>query len=278
MFSVSCSGFYRLLQSSSVWAFWIVIPSLGPGTVSDFFEGTGIPLYGTLQSFFHSPVAIVSRFLSLQYLRLVYLVLMPLAIILPLLGLEFIFALPTLLIIGLSSREQTRWLDGYYYMPLIPFIFASSVTAVKRISLARTFASIGERERVNILCTYVLFLSLAVFVRGPLSQTLAQGITRPYNVHSGDGYNDVLRQVIKLVPANASVFAPRYIMPHIAKRAFVSPGIPYDAEYLIIDLNTEDALTARFQKTELIEKLDMNTDYVKLFEERGVKLYKKKGK
>ena len=263
---------------SAVWfgvAMGIIIPAFGTGTMWEFYEDTGGSLGGVVSSFLQNPIAILLRFLSPAYIKLLYLILMPLAIILPLLGSEIIFVLPTLLIIGLSSMEQTRSIYGYYYMPLIPFIFASSITAVKKLSSSIVPGFIQEREKVNLLCTFVLFLSLAVFVRGPLAETLAQGITRPYNVRSGAGYNETLRKVIGLVPSEASVFTPRYLKPHLARRMFVTSEVPFDVEYLIIDSNTEDPRTARIQKGKFIKELAKNPDYVKLFDEKGVKLYHK---
>ncbi|MDP8249140.1 MAG: DUF2079 domain-containing protein [Candidatus Tritonobacter lacicola] len=284
-------GIYAALQKrKAVWvllptvlsAAWfgasmaIIIPAFGPGTMWEFFEDTGGSPEGVIQSIIHNPGFILARFTSPGYIKLIYLILMPLAVVLPLLGGEIIFALPTLAIIGLSSREQTRSIYGYYYLPLIPFIFAGAITTVKRLCSGKRPAFISERQKVKLLCAFVLFLSLAVFVRGPLAEILAHGISRPYNVRLGKGYNETLWKVMGLVPADASVFMPRYLMPHLAKRMFVAPDVPYDAEYLIVDSRTEDKRTAEIQKDVFIQSLDGNPDYDKLFDEKGVKLYRRK--
>lgn len=263
---------------STVWfavSVGIVIPAFGTGPMHEFYADTGGSPAGVILSFFNNPVAILSRFVSPDYLKFIYLMLMPLAVVLPLLGPEILLALPSLLIIALSSMDQTRSIHGYYYMPLIPFIFSSSIAAVKNISAKRILPFLKEREMVNLLSTFVLFLSLAVFARGPLSETITRGVTRPYNVRAGRGYNETLKRVIELIPPEASVFTPRYMMPHLARRMFVVPDIPYDAEYLIIDSLTADLSTAKIQEDGFIETLDENSGFVKIFDESGVKLYRR---
>lgn len=266
---------------STVWfliAVVIVVPALGTGTMWEFYADSGGSLEGILLQMVRNPRYLMQKFFAPDNVKLLYLVLMPLGLIPPIMSLEFIFALPTLAIVGLSSMEHTRFIYGYYYMPLIPFIFASSIMAVRRLSSGTTLASLESAKRAHLLCTFLLFLSMAVFIRGPLAETCTGELTRPYNVRSGKGYNETLRRVIGLIPPEASVFTPRYLMPHLAKRMFVACQQPEAAEYLIIDTRTEDPRTASIQGSAFLRGIEGNPAYEKLFGEKGVRLYRRKGR
>lgn len=286
-------GLYALIERRSVswillplllgagWFFLsmrVIIPALGPGTMWEFYVDTGGSLDGVLVSLFSSPASVLQRFLSPDYLKLLYLILMPLGVALPLLGPEIIFSLPTLVILALSSRDQTRVIYGYYFLPLVPFVFAAAITAVRRLSSRPGASSLDMRTARNLICTFVLFLSTAVFVRGPAVETLSHGLTRPFNARSGPGDSETLRRVVGMVPPTAPVFAPRYLMPNLAKRMRILPNSPLGAEYLIIDTGTEDAWTEAVQSGALIEGLDADDSYEKLFDENGVKLYRRRGR
>ena len=260
--AILCAAWFAL-------AVWVIIPSLGPGSIAEFYADTGGSIGGIAKAVIFSPVAVLRRFLAPDYIRLLYRILTPLALFLPLMSGEVMFVVPSLVIIGLSSMDQTRYISGYYYMPLIPFLFAAAMSAVRKISA-------GDGEKARVLCTILLFLAVSVFVRGFLSETMERGITRPYNVRAQKPYNAVLRRALEVVPPDESVFCPRYMMPFLAERYFVWEKVPDDARYLIIDARSEDPPTRVILGHRLLATIDRNPAYTKLFDEEGVRVYRRR--
>ncbi|MCX6357522.1 MAG: DUF2079 domain-containing protein [Candidatus Aureabacteria bacterium] len=253
----------------------VIVPAFGPGTISIFYKGMGHSPLEMLRTLIADPVGYMQGFSSLGYFKLLYLMVIPLGFIFPFLGIEIVGALPALVVIGLSSAENTRSIYGYYYLPCVPFLFAGAISGVGALS-RRLTARHGTRELSAAACTLIFFFALAVWVRGPLAETIASDMTRPYNAVSGPGYNEVLREVIGLIPPDAPVFVPRTIKPHLAHRMFVSAVIPYDAEYLVVDSYSEDPFVIGVQRDPFIQGLERNPRYMKLFDRHGVRLYRRR--
>ncbi len=267
------------ILGSMLWfaiAVWVVIPALGPGTMRFLFRDTSGCIGGITRAFLVEPGAVCARLLSPGMIRLAYLVLMPLGILLPLASAEVLFALPTYLILGISSQETTRLIDYYYYLPAVPFLFAGAVAVVARCSRCVALPFATQRQAANVISTLVLFLSCAVFVRGPLNETLHAGI-HPFGSPPDAGYTEALRRAVNLIPCDVSVFTPRYLAPHLAKRMVVMFKTPCDAEYLIVDMHTKDQQTRGIQNNPFIRSLGSNPAYRAIFEERGVAVYRRAG-
>ena len=267
------------ILGSMLWfvvAVWVVIPSLGPGTMRYFFRGTDGCIGDIAWAFLAEPGAVCARLLSTQMMRLSYLVLMPLGIILPLASTEILFALPTYLILGISSQKTTRLIYSYYYLPAVPFLFAGAVAAVARCSRSVALPFATRRQAANVISTLVLSLSCAVFVRGPLGETLQAGI-HPFGSPPDAGYTEALRRAVNLIPRDVSVFTPRYLAPHVAKRMVVMFKTPCDAEYLIVDMHTEDLRTLGIQNDPFVRSLGSNPAYRAIFEGNGVTVYRRTG-
>lgn len=257
-------------------AVWVVIPALGPGTMRYFFRDTGGCIGSIARALLAEPGTLCAQLLSPQMIKLAYLVLMPLGIAPPLASAEILFALPTYLILSISSQETTRLIYGYYYLPAIPFLFAGAIASVARCSRSVLLPFATQRQAANVLSTLVLFLASAVFVRGPLSETIQAGV-HTFGSPPDAGYTTALRRAVRLIPRDASVFTPRYLAPHLAKRMAVMFKTPCDAEYLIVDMHTEDHLTRDIQRTPFIRSLGSTPAYRAIFEERGVTVYRRRG-
>jgi uncharacterized membrane protein len=284
-------GFYAAIRGrSAAWvlfpailsATWfavsvgVIIPFFGLGQMETFYGDFGGSPGGIIAAALHNPALVLSKFVSRDMLTLVYLLLMPLGIVLPLGGAEIIFALPSLCVVALSSRAQMRSIYYYYYLPMIPFLFAGSVTALKNLSARSGIVSLRRHDAVVAVPTFLVFLSLAVFVRGPFAEIIADGFTTPRNVRSGPGYNETLWKAIRCIPPKGAVFCPRYMRPFLAQRMFASSVMPYLAEYLIVDARTEDKLTLWFQHTPFVRSLGKNPAYRLIFDENGVTVYVRK--
>lgn len=264
------------LVLSAIWFFlsiWVLIPSHGPGAVLRFYKNFGGSVDGIVAASLRDPAAILSRFFSPDLIKLVYLLVMPLGLIPPLLGPELVCAVPSLCIAALSWVPQTRSIYYYYYLPAVPFLFWSAMTGVGKLAASRFFASREPADAIAVICTLMLFVSLAVFVRGPLAEMTIRDMTRPYNVSSGSGYNETLWKAMALIPDDARVFAPRYIKPHLATRGYITAFYAPNADYLIVDTHTEDAMTVKVQNIPFIRSLEENTDYQKIFDENGVMVW-----
>jgi uncharacterized membrane protein len=254
---------------------WLIVPCFGPGSIQCFYKDSGGCVTGLLRTIFVTPTWLFSKLVSASLLKLLYLMLMPLGIVLPVMGLESVCVIPNVLEIALSSVENTRSFYAYYYLPSIPFLIAGAITAIARLASGRFPAFMTAEGKVKALSTLILFLSLSVFVRGPCRETVIREI-RPWSERTDAGYLDTLRKVVVMIPPDASVFAPRYMMPHLARRmsiAFVHPG---DADYLIVDEGTQEDLTVKVQSKPFIRSLDARPEYCKIFEENGVKVYRRR--
>lgn len=264
---------------SALWfaaAIWLVIPALGPGTARYFFEGAGGGVAGFANALFSEHDVLRARLLSPQMLKLAYLVLMPLGVAPPLASVEALFAAPTFLVLGLSSKEHTRSIYYYYYLPAVPFLFAGAAAAVARLSRSRRLPFAAPHRAATILAVLLFTLACAVFVRGPLAEAVQAGI-RPYGCLPDAGHVEALREALRRIPRDARVYAPRYLAPHLAMRQVVMFKAPRDAEYLIVDARTEDPQTRAVQGGECIRSLGSTPAYRAVFERGGVTVYRREG-
>ncbi|MDD5557965.1 MAG: DUF2079 domain-containing protein [bacterium] len=255
-------------------AVWFVIPSLGPGTIRFFYEDLGGTPGALLAALLRSPGAAAARLLSPSMGRLAYLVLMPLAVLPPIASPEIIFSIPTALVTGLSSKGLTRSIYSYYYLPFLPFAFAGAIGFARRLSAAAIPLPLTASERARVLATFILFLSLAAFIRGPLAETFLAPIG-VYGDPAVAGRVGTFRRAVALVPPEAGVFAPRYLMPHLARRMHLTFTDPADAEYVIRDRRSGDPVTVFHQRGPFFESLDRHPGYEMLLDENGVTVHRR---
>ncbi|HOE27049.1 MAG: DUF2079 domain-containing protein [Candidatus Aureabacteria bacterium] len=261
---------------SALWfaaAVWLVIPALGPGTARYFFEGADDGVVGIARWFAADPGAALMRLLSPRMLKLAYLVLMPFGVVLPLLSAEILFAAPTFLLLGLSSSAWMKSIAAYYYLPAVPFLFAGAIAVVARCSRSSRLPFATGRRVGNAIATLLLFLSCATFIRGPLIMAAQIGI-RPFRCQPDAAHIEALREALRLIPRDASVYAPRYLAPHLAMRPVVMFKIPRNADYLIIDGRAGDPATRDIQKGAPIR----SPAYHAVFEKEGVAVYRREGR
>ena len=155
----------------------------------------------------------------------------------------------------------------------MPFLFAGAIAVVARCSRSSRLPFATGRRVGNAIATLLLFLSCATFIRGPLIMAAQIGI-RPFRCQPDAAHIEALREALRLIPRDASVYAPRYLAPHLAMRPVVMFKIPRNADYLIIDGRAGDPATRDIQKGAPIR----SPAYHAVFEKEGVAVYRREGR
>jgi len=229
-----------LAAASLALSYGVVFPRWGAGVTSRAAALLG-PLGATpaevLRRALADPLAFARQVLTLPKLALLYQFFQPLLFLLPLLSAEVWLALPAL---GFSLLAQggSVGLRAWESAILGPLLYAAAATGIARLSgwLARRA---GGPDR-QTLC---LFLSLGLFFA-----TLA---CAPYWARRDDyapkPYWAAQRQAIALIPAEASLSAPDYMLARFADRPLLQlqTGAPHWAEYHLIDLHWVEAVRGR---------------------------------
>lgn len=170
--------------------------------------------------------------------RLSYLpkILMPLALVVPLLGWRFLIPTLPILAINLFSQFPTTLdLDSHYLTPAIPFLVAATLDGAARILKAT-----AKKEMV-----------LALLVPVVAAHVIAGGtylsLDRPVVAFQDDENSRAARRLTSMIPDDVSVQAPDAMLPHIAEREFVyrAPPPEHRSRYTILDLSHRSRLRHR---------------------------------
>ena len=152
---------------------------------------------------------------------------------LPLVDLSFIISVPWI-IISLLSISRVYWIPvGYQYVGfVIGSLFVSVVQGYKIVKKFLRRRLERERALEKGFMSALLIVSVASTIMLSPVVNFDFGVTgRP----TGSLYNDVLQQVIDLVPLNESVATQNNIYPHLTRRLLAYPYYRHNMDYVLID-------------------------------------------
>ncbi len=176
---------------------------------------------------------IVELFLPLLFLS--FLDLPSLFIALPWIGLSF-----------LSNINPYITPVGYQYpAQILTIIFVSAIYGVKRLRIIKEridtspkfkwtkSLKINNKKLQRIALVLIMICSVSTFIGlSPLGVNLKIGVNgRPF----GSSYNDVLRDVIAVIPDNASISTQNNVFPIFARRMNAYPYPSAKADYILVD-------------------------------------------
>ncbi len=236
-------------------AYWIFLPHITSGEYSELNTGSfglysylGNNLEEIISTIFLHPIFVLKKILIIEKLGYIVLLTLPLCFI-------SLFHPPTFLIgfsmiMGnmLSSAVYMSTIRFFYTATITPFIFISSIYALKFllnrqifiVYFTKKFDSTYTFSRSNLAFAFssvILFASIiSSILYGPLPYSLD-----PY----ADEYLvkkecvDSAKEMLKLIPPNASVSASNNLGVHltIRKNAYTFPYPPHiEPEYVMINL------------------------------------------
>lgn len=197
-----------------------------------------------------TPGAVVARWLSEPGVLFAHLadgkkatylarVLMPLALLPPLLGARTLLpALPILAINLASAFPTTANLDSHYLSPALPFLVAASIHGVGR---ARPSHRRGFTFAI-LACAALAYASLGRLPTDP--------------AFFADARTEAARLALAAIPADVSVQAPDPLLPHLAERARVHRAPPPDrnADVVVLELSHRERYGQREDLLRTVEE------------------------
>lgn len=155
---------------------------------------------------------------------------------------EYIFlGITEIAILLLYEKNSLSEIVYHHQIPFLAIILAATVIGIKRLS--KFFKSRKTSKSMVIACSLGILTTsiLANVFFGPF--TILYDINdfnpnKPY-VHTGN-------KILSMIPENASVTAPNWVMPHLTRREKIyrlrrfardEAGVP-NADYVVIDLST----------------------------------------
>ncbi|MEW5957012.1 MAG: DUF2079 domain-containing protein [Chloroflexota bacterium] len=165
--------------------------------------------------------------------------------------------LPTLAVNLLSDNPFTWRLEDFHYgAPLAPFLFIAAIDGIRRIgewAEPRSVANLPTSQSPNfpisqsplVLAFTVLLLTFTVVYHYQRGYT---PLARPFHWPQVTAHHRRLEQILQAIPADASVFAPSNLAPHLSQRRtiyadfgyFTDPAFPAPApvEEVLLDVTT----------------------------------------
>ena len=138
--------------------------------------------------------------------------------------------LPAMIWLGILfiSTNYWFWQIGLFYQAItIPFIIVASISGLKPFVHQNIS---GQWQKLFKIMAIVMLLFLAHMI----------SLAIPY-IPVNDSHNRALREVIALIPSNASVITQNNIFPHLTHMRQVYPGYRSDieVEYVLADMTSE---------------------------------------
>ncbi len=223
-----------LLGVASLWlSFAVIMPHFAQGTITSRAAALLGPLGSTpqeaLANLSHEPLSFLRRILGMARLGLVYQLFQPFLLVLPWLSAEIVLALPAL---GLNLLAQGGSIGICAWESVIfgPLLFFAATSAVQRLSswLARR-TPLAEARTWHI--TWAILILLATLTCLPYCLRAEDYAARPHLAAQ--------RAALALIPPEAGVSAPDYMLAHLARRPLLQlqTGAPFWAEYQIVDIH-----------------------------------------
>jgi uncharacterized membrane protein len=268
-------GILIVLFSSSVFLYLIryAIPqSLGSQHFAlAYYSDFGNSPLQVISNIIISPqktVPIIFETSRLEYLKQIFLPMGFISIFSPIF---LIFAVPDLLINLLSNNSGLRQIYYQYNATINPFIFISSIFAVKKIS--KWFPKISR----YYIMLYLLFFTLySAYLFGPLPGTRNPGI----DMFIKPQKNKVaIENILAKIPQKYTVATTNNLGSHLSHRKIIYT-IPVGidrADVLAFLLNDRFAQPSLDAQKDMVKKLKLDKNYIKVFEKDDFVVFKKLG-
>lgn len=169
----------------------------------------------------------------------------------------------------LSSNPNFRQIFYQYTAVITPFIFISSVYAV-RFLLNRQ-----KILRTKFFVWYILFFSLvSAYFFGPLPLAKYPSISV---FKDSLPYSDDVEKVLKTIPENVKVSASNNLGAHLAQREhlYTIPLGLEEADYIAFLLNDQFAQPSLYVQRQMANVLERSPNYQKVYEKGDFVLFKK---
>ena len=256
-----------------IYLVWYLIPhNLGTQHFAlAYYSDFGNSPMEIIKNVLFSPQKIISMFFEnsrLEYLKDFFLPMGFTSILSPI---TLVFAVPDLLISLLSNNSQLRQIYYQYSATITPFVFISSIFAVKTI--IKWFPKIPKFYFVLYLLFFTIFSS---FLFGPLPMAKNPNIdmlTKPQK------NKEIIKNFLSRISEKYSVAATNNLGAHLSHRK-INYTIPYGidkADVIIFLLNDRFAQPSLATQKEMANNLKRNKNYIEVFEKDDFVVFKKQG-
>lgn len=222
-----------------------------------------------IQNILLSPHKTIPIFLEenrLNYLKQIFIPLGFLSILSPL---YLIFAVPDIVKNLLSNNSQLYQIYYQYTVNITPFIFISSIFAVKKI--IKLFPKTPD---IYITAYLIFFTFFSAYSFGPLPWAKNPNIDMFIKPQKN---KVVIENFLSWIPEKYIVAATNNLGSHLSQRKIIYT-IPLGtdkADVILFLLNDQFAQPSLVAQKEMVERLKRNKDYVKVFEKDDFVIFKK---
>jgi hypothetical protein len=242
--------------------------------IKENFNTYTSPLPSPFHYILSDPAGVLNVIFSDWQAKIFYLInfLAPLAF-LPLLALEpFIMAIPWIFV-SFSSTYSFYYSVYFQYTGfVIPFVFVAFPKAIERLNLQNA----RKILYVVLLCTTIFSLYLPVGHGSPWN----------YQLPTTNERVELMREILPLIPPNASILTQNDIFPHVSNRAEAYMYMPTltnaSVDYILVDVTSEfyawkqpDIFGNRFPPGNYTLEVDKNRTFGILAQAKSVVLLKK---
>ena len=250
---------------------WHAIPQKAGGVhfALSYFSDFGDSPTEVVKNFFISPQKIASTIFEghrLDYLRQIF---MPLGFLSLLSPLYLIFAIPDLLINLLSNNTQLHQIYYQYTSTITPFIFISSIFAVKKIT--KWFPKL---PKTYIIIYLFLFSLYCAYSYGPLPYANKPNTDMLTKLQSnGKAIEDFLSKI----PEKYTVAATNNLGSHVShrQRVFTVPLGIGKADFVIFLLNP-DSTSSLSEEIKMSDNLRSDKNYTEVYSKDHFVVFKKR--
>ncbi len=260
---------------------YIIIPHVLGSTTSTFFTHNpvfGTSLYEAIKTIILNPFIFLRELFGFSRFAYLALLLIPMGFF-AVFALEFLFlGLTEFLLILLHAPNSIPEIVYHHQITLVAFVSVATVVGISRV--CSFFGKIKSLKKYNLLYIsvgLVLFLSiLSNIIYGPFSILYDLSDFNPTSDYVKAGH-----KVIDMIPREASVAAPNWVLPHLSQRDNVFrlsnflKNTDYirgreDIEYIVLDfsdaLNDPKRSARKINSTGYYEVLG-NPEYEVIYQE-----------
>jgi len=256
-----------------IYFIWYIIPqNLGSQHFAlAYYSDFGNSPTEVVENIFLSPLKIIPILFEnsrLEYLKQLFMPMVFLSILAPVF---LVFIVPDLLINLLSSNPQLHQIYYQYSATITPFIFISSIFAVKTI--IKWFPKI---PKFYIGFYLLVFTIISCYLFGPLPGSKNSNLdmfTKPYS------NKKVVENFLLTISEKYSVATTNNLGAHLSHRqniATIPKGID-NADIVLFLLNDRFAQPSLDDQIKMVNEMKSDKNYIKIFEKDDFVVFKKQG-
>jgi len=256
-----------------IYFIWYIIPqNLGSQHFAlAYYSDFGNSPTEVVENIFLSPLKIIPILFEnsrLEYLKQLF---MPMGFLSILAPVFLVFIVPDLLINLLSSNPQLHQIYYQYSATITPFIFISSIFAVKTI--IKWFPKI---PKFYIGFYLLVFTIISCYLFGPLPGSKNSNLdmfTKPYS------NKKVVENFLLTISEKYSVATTNNLGAHLSHRqniATIPKGID-NADIVLFLLNDRFAQPSLDDQIKMVNEMKSDKNYIKIFEKDDFVVFKKQG-